>query len=91
MWVRQFFTLAVARDLYAGAPRIYVNYLDYDVSAHAFGAAGEKSPSGRARTGQAIGVLGIRASPFLRVRRHLMPIAKPGTSSGAARVLDLTL
>jgi hypothetical protein len=25
------------------------------------------------------------------VRRHLMPIAKPGTSSGAARVLDLTL
>ena len=76
VWVRQFFTLAAARDLYAGVPRIYVNYLDYDVSAHAFGppllpppsppSAGEKSPSGHARTGQAIGVLGIRASPFLR-------------------------
>jgi hypothetical protein len=37
VWVRQFFTLAVSRDLYAGAPAIYVNYLDYDVFAHAFG------------------------------------------------------
>src|SRR5213083_633309 len=37
VWVRQLFTLAVARDLYAGVPAIYVNYLDYDVSAHAYG------------------------------------------------------
>jgi hypothetical protein len=36
VWVRQFFTLAVARDVYAGLPAIYVNFLDYDVSAHAF-------------------------------------------------------
>ena len=37
IWLRQLFTLAVSRDLYAGVPVIYVNYLDYDVFAHAFG------------------------------------------------------
>ena len=37
VWVRQFFTAAVARDLYDGIPVIYVNYLDYDVASHAFG------------------------------------------------------
>src|SRR5256884_404171 len=36
LWLRQLFTLAVAHDLYAGVPAIYVNYLDYDVFAHAF-------------------------------------------------------
>ena len=29
--------MAVSRDLYAGTPAVYVNYLDYDVAAHAFG------------------------------------------------------
>ena len=37
VWVRQFFTLAVSSDLYRGVPAIYVNYLDYDVFAHAYG------------------------------------------------------
>ena len=37
VWVRQFFTAQVARDLYEGVPAIYVNYLDYDVAAHMFG------------------------------------------------------
>jgi type I phosphodiesterase/nucleotide pyrophosphatase len=37
IWIRQLFTLAVSRDLYAGVPAIYVNYLDYDVFAHSFG------------------------------------------------------
>jgi Type I phosphodiesterase / nucleotide pyrophosphatase len=37
VWVRGFFTLAVCRDLYAGTSAVYVNYLDYDVVAHAFG------------------------------------------------------
>jgi hypothetical protein len=37
IWVRNFFTMAVSRDLYAGTPVIYVNYIDYDVAAHAFG------------------------------------------------------
>lgn len=37
VWLRQLFTLAAARDLYRGVPAIYVNYLDYDVFAHAYG------------------------------------------------------
>jgi type I phosphodiesterase/nucleotide pyrophosphatase len=37
VWVRGFFTYGVARDLYAGTPAVYVNYLDYDVAAHALG------------------------------------------------------
>ncbi|MGH7339487.1 MAG: alkaline phosphatase family protein, partial [Candidatus Rokuibacteriota bacterium] len=37
IWLRQLFTLAVSRDLYAGVPAIYVNYLDYDVFAHSYG------------------------------------------------------
>jgi hypothetical protein len=37
IWMREMFTLSVARDVYAGVPAIYVNYLDYDVYAHGFG------------------------------------------------------
>jgi Type I phosphodiesterase / nucleotide pyrophosphatase len=37
IWLRELFTLAVSRDLYAGVPAIYVNYLDYDVFAHSYG------------------------------------------------------
>lgn len=37
IWIRELFTLSVSRDVYAGVPAIYVNYLDYDVLAHAFG------------------------------------------------------
>ncbi len=37
VWLRELFTLAVSRDLYAGVPAVYVNYLDYDVAAHAYG------------------------------------------------------
>jgi hypothetical protein len=37
VWIRQLFTLSTARDIYAGTPAIYVNYLDYDIFAHAWG------------------------------------------------------
>jgi hypothetical protein len=37
IWIRGFFTMAVSRDLYAGTPAVYVNYVDYDEAAHAFG------------------------------------------------------
>jgi hypothetical protein len=37
VWIRQLFNLAVSRDIYRGVPAIYVNYLDYDVFAHAYG------------------------------------------------------
>jgi hypothetical protein len=40
VWIRHLFTLAVSRDLYRGVPAIYVNYLDYDVFAHAYGPRG---------------------------------------------------
>ena len=43
LWVRGFFTLAVSRDLYAGIPAVYVNYLDYDVAAHAFGPGSRRA------------------------------------------------
>jgi hypothetical protein len=37
IWMRAFFTMAVSRDLYAGVPAVYVNYVDYDETAHNFG------------------------------------------------------
>jgi hypothetical protein len=37
VWVRQLFTLSAARDIYGGAPAVYVNFLDYDIFAHAWG------------------------------------------------------
>ncbi len=37
IWDRQLFTLAASADLYRGVPAVYVNYLEYDVFAHAFG------------------------------------------------------
>jgi hypothetical protein len=37
VWTREWFTLAVSRDAYDGVPAIYVNYLDYDETAHAAG------------------------------------------------------
>lgn len=37
IWVRELFTLLVSADLYRGVPAIYVNFLDHDVFAHAFG------------------------------------------------------
>jgi hypothetical protein len=37
VWVRELFTLSAARDLYAGAPAVYVNLLDYDIFSHAWG------------------------------------------------------
>ncbi len=37
VWIRELFTLSASRDLYAGAPVVYVNYLDYDIFAHAWG------------------------------------------------------
>ena len=37
VWVRQLFTLSAGRDIYGGAPAVYVNFLDYDIFAHAWG------------------------------------------------------
>ena len=37
VWTREWFTFAVARDVYDGVPAIYVNFIDYDEIAHAYG------------------------------------------------------
>jgi hypothetical protein len=37
VWTREWFTFLVARDVYDGVPAIYVNFIDYDEIAHAFG------------------------------------------------------
>jgi hypothetical protein len=37
IWFRAFFTLGASRDVYAGVPAVYVNYIDYDEAAHMFG------------------------------------------------------
>jgi len=36
-WLRELFTLSVTADIYAGVPALYVNFVDYDVPAHALG------------------------------------------------------
>lgn len=36
-WLRELFTLSLTADLYAGVPALYVNFVDYDVPAHALG------------------------------------------------------
>jgi type I phosphodiesterase/nucleotide pyrophosphatase len=46
VWTRQWFTFAVARDVYDGVPAIYVNYLDYDEAAHAFGPRSRQAFAG---------------------------------------------
>jgi hypothetical protein len=43
VWVRELFTLAASRDLYAGVPAVYVNYLDYDVFSHSYGPRHRRS------------------------------------------------
>jgi type I phosphodiesterase/nucleotide pyrophosphatase len=37
VWLRELFTLSASRDVYEGATAVYVNYLDYDIVAHAYG------------------------------------------------------
>jgi hypothetical protein len=43
IWVRNFFTMAVSRDLYEGVPAIYVNYLGYDETAHRCGPGSDRA------------------------------------------------
>jgi hypothetical protein len=67
VWVRGFFTLAVSRDLYAGVPAVYVNYLDYDVAAHEFGPRSRRALLSLRRVDRAIRQL---ARVLRRVPEH---------------------
>jgi hypothetical protein len=58
IWMREFFTLSAARDLYAGVPAVYVNYLDYDVYAHGFGPRDRRARRVLRRVDRAIRQLG---------------------------------
>jgi hypothetical protein len=57
LWVHNLFTMAVARDLYAGTPRIYVNYLDYDEAAHYHGPRSRRALGALRGLDRAIGQL----------------------------------
>jgi hypothetical protein len=54
VWLRELFTLSVSRDLYAGTMAVYVNYLDYDVVAHAFGPESRRAIRSLRRVDRAI-------------------------------------
>jgi hypothetical protein len=58
IWMREMFTLSAARDLYAGAPAVYVNYLDYDVYSHGFGPRDRRARRVLRRVDRAIEQLG---------------------------------
>jgi hypothetical protein len=57
IWTRQLFTLAVSAELYRGTPAVYVNYLEYDVFAHAFGPSHPLALRALRRVDSAIGQL----------------------------------
>jgi hypothetical protein len=54
IWLRELFTLSTARDVYAGVPAVYVNYLDYDVYAHGFGPRDRRARRALRRIDRAI-------------------------------------
>jgi hypothetical protein len=57
VWARELFTLSVSADLYRGVPAVYVNYLDYDVFAHAFGPTHRSAMRALRRIDNALGQL----------------------------------
>ena len=57
IWIRELFTHSVSADLYRGVPAVYVNYLDYDVFAHAFGPSHRAALRALRRVDAAIGRL----------------------------------
>lgn len=57
VWIRELFTLSLSADLYRGVPALYVNYLDYDVFAHAFGPTHRSALRALRRIDSAIGQL----------------------------------
>jgi hypothetical protein len=54
IWLRAFFTLGASRDVYAGVPAVYVNYIDYDEAAHMFGPRSRRAVAGLRHVDRAI-------------------------------------
>ena len=97
VWIRELFTLAVARDLYAGAPAIYVNYLDYDGAAHTFGPASPQALRSLLSVDRAIHQLSriVRRVPEHRYDLYVLsdhgqtPSQHYGTLTGGRRIEHL--
>src|SRR6266403_561585 len=88
VWVRELFTLAVSRDIYAGAPAIYVNYLDYDVMSHAYGPRHGRALRSLRRLDDSIKQIWRvcrRGRPPLRARRLRGFLHDAGGAAGGSR------
>lgn len=74
IWVRNFFTLAVARDVYEGVPAIYVNFLSYDEMAHAYGPRGARAMQALRDVDNAIGKIFhvLRRAPEHRYDAYIL-------------------
>jgi hypothetical protein len=74
VWMRELFTLAVARDLYRGVPAVYVNYLDYDIFAHAYGPEHPLARRALTRVDRSLRVLNrvLRRVPEYRYDFHVL-------------------
>ena len=70
----------MSADLYRGVPAIYVNYLDYDVFAHAFGPASQPARRALRRLDASIGQLArvIRRLPELGYDLYVCSDHGPG-------------
>jgi Type I phosphodiesterase / nucleotide pyrophosphatase len=95
VWVRELFTLAVARDLYRGTPAVYVNYLDYDVFAHGFGPGHWRALRALRRVDRAIRRLArvLRRVPELRydlyiLSDHGQALCRPFTKLAGGRPFE---
>ena len=84
VWVRQFFTLAVSADLYRGVRAIYVNYLDYDVFAHAFGPSHRAAVRALGRIDRSIGQLARIVQRLPDVRYDLYVCSDHGQTATRA-------
>ena len=74
VWIRGFFTMAAARDLYAGVPVVYVNYVDYDEAAHRYSPASRPALVTLSRVDRAIRQLGrvVRRVPEHRYDFYIL-------------------
>lgn len=98
VWLHGLFTLAVSRDLYLGVPAVFVNYVDYDVHAHAFGPRHRRALRTLRRVDRAIGQLArvLRRVPGYRYELYILsdhgmaattPFRKVGARPSVDRLL----
>src|SRR3972149_1484905 len=74
IWLRQLFTLSATADLYRGVPAVYVNFLEYDVFAHAYGPRHPRALRALRDGDSSLGPLGraVRRLPELRYDLYVL-------------------